>query len=147
MAELTGKIMTAHMGDWNVGGLGMFEFRMCGDCGVVWGVPEQFLDLRRADGKTHFCPNGHRWYYSGETVEAKLRRELETTKNRVALERAARDQARAEANDLAASLRTTKGHVTRMRNKAQAGVCPVQGWKRHFADLQRHMASKHPEIA
>lgn len=143
---MTGKVTTAHMGDFDVPALGTFEFRMCGNCGVVWGIPEKFMELRRIDGKIHFCPNGHEWHYGGETEAQKLRRELETTRDRLSAERAAKDQARAHAADLKASLRTTKGVVTKMKKRVASGVCPVADCNRHFVDLERHMASKHADL-
>lgn len=39
----------------------------------------------------------------------------------------------------------TKGVVTRTRNRIANGVCPC--CDRSFTNLQRHMASKHPDYA
>lgn len=146
MTVLTGKKTTGKMGNWDISGLGGFDFRMCGECGVVWAMPEKFIELRREDGATWYCPNGHHWVYSGETEEKKLRRELEATKDRLAHARAARDQANAETQEARHSLRTTKGVVTKLKKRVSAGVCPAPGCQRHFQDLERHIASKHPEF-
>lgn len=137
MTTFTGKRSTRNMGVVNIPleGLRDFEFHTCGTCGVVWGMPETFLDARRQDGEWWYCPNGHKWHWSGETVEVRLRRQLEHTKDSLASARAARDQAQA-------SLRATKGVVTKMRKRVGNGVCPC--CKRTFKDLARHMESQHP---
>src|SRR5262245_33394092 len=52
----------------------------CGTCGIIYAVPEKWLERRREglDGTREFyCPNGHCRYFTGETTESKLRRELE----------------------------------------------------------------------
>jgi hypothetical protein len=36
------------------------------------------------------------------------------------------------------------GQVTKLRKKAADGLCPC--CDRHFADLQMHLASKHPDF-
>lgn len=37
-----------------------------------------------------------------------------------------------------------KGNVTKLKKRASAGLCPC--CNRHFTNLQRHIASKHPDI-
>lgn len=146
MTVFTGKATTGQMGVWTVSDLGDFDFCMCGTCGVVWAMPEKFIELRRKDGATWYCPNGHHWVYSGETEEKRLKRELAQTRDRLASERARRDQAEAETQEARHSLRTTKGVVTKLKKRVSAGVCPAPGCQRHFQDLERHIASKHPEF-
>lgn len=146
MATRTTNQHAHHQGTHHVMGLGSIDFFCCGHCSIVWGMPAPFVEARRHDHASFRCPNGHVWSYSGDNAEEKLRKQLaeatrqrELARDRAASERAARDQAEA-------SLRATKGHVTRLKNRAAAGVCPA-GCKRHFTDLERHMASKHPEYA
>lgn len=38
-----------------------------------------------------------------------------------------------------------KGHATRIRNRIKNGVCPA-GCNRHFDNVQRHIATKHPDF-
>jgi hypothetical protein len=119
-----------------------YEFHRCGNCGIEWGLPEWFLNERREDGIGWLCPNGHSFVYNKglskkELVEAELRR----TKDKLAA-------ARARADQTEASLRATKGVVTRQKKRLEkvvAGVCPVDGCKRHFKDLRRHISTKHPD--
>lgn len=51
-------------------------------CGVLFFVSAQYDGRRRADHSDFHCPNGHVLSYPGETVEAKLRRELRHEKTR-----------------------------------------------------------------
>jgi len=121
----------------HVSGLTEFEFRVCGLCDIPWGMPKTYVDARRSDGRGFMCPNGHKWRYSGETKEEKLRREVRATKDALA-------RTRADLDQTAASLRSTKGVVTKMRKRVGNGVCPC--CKRTFKDLARHMDSQHPDF-
>lgn len=139
MTTFTGKSSTHNHGVVRVSvrGINAFEFHSCGVCGIVWGMPEAWLDIKRKDGEGWYCPNGHQWHWSGETEEGRLRRTLKQERERSGRLAANLDQTKA-------SLNATKGHVTRLRKRVSAGVCPVQGCKRHFKDLERHIASQHP---
>lgn len=116
----------------------LMEVHECGACGVVYALAKGFADNRRNDHKNWRCPNGDVWSYSSESDEERLRRQL----------RAANDRAghlAANLDQTTASLRATKGVVTRQKKKlgrVTNGVCPC--CNRSFKDLARHMASKHP---
>lgn len=117
-------------------GYSQLEVEVC-TCGVLFAAPESMLDSRRQDGRSFYCPNGHSLAYSSEN--ASLKRQLANERDRAGRLAAERDQTKA-------SLAATKGHLTRARHRAASGVCPVQGCKRHFKDLERHIASKHPDF-
>lgn len=115
----------------------------CYSCQMRYAIPESLYNSARAypgsrpNGWKLSCPLGHQWFYTGRSIE----QELEDAKNRAARERAGRDQAEASA-------RAYRGHATRAKKKlakVTAGVCPVDGCKRHFTNLERHIATKHPE--
>lgn len=108
----------------------------CGNCGIPFAIPSNLYAARQDDGKSFYCPNGHfiSWKAANET--AALKRQLAAEKDRVAAE-----LARAEGAE--ASLRTTKGHVTRLRNRTLAGDCPLCG--QHLRDVARHVARVHPD--
>lgn len=117
----------------------------CCVCGITYAYPNTLDDYAlehssKAPGKTASisCPAGHSWHYTGENREQKLERQLERERNEAARQRAMRDQAEASA-------RAHKGHATRLRKRAQAGLCPH--CNRHFKDLERHCRSQHPESA
>lgn len=116
------------------------EVEVCGVCGVLFAVPERLREHCLETGDNFFCPNGHSLVFN-DYENKKLKRENERLKDRLAA-------ARARADQTEASLRATKGVVTKQRKKLEkvvAGVCPVDGCKRHFKDLRRHIATKHPD--
>lgn len=116
----------------------------CANCGVTYGMTAGYEDRRREDHQSWYCPNGHsQWYPQKSDLDkakekaAQLERNLAYARDHAAAESARADQA-------SASLRTTKGHLTRLRKRAVAGTCPF-GCGRHFENLERHVASKHPD--
>jgi hypothetical protein len=115
------------------------EVEVCASCGVLFAAPENMLDERRRTGKSFFCPNGHSLTYNSENT--RLKNEANNLRDRLASERARADQTEA-------SLRATRGVVTKQKKKLEkvvAGVCPVDGCHRHFKDVRRHIATKHPD--
>jgi hypothetical protein len=118
------------------------EVTTCGVCGVLFAAPQRLLDSCREDGDSFFCPNGHSLVFN-DYENKRLKRQLERERDRNAALAAQRDQAEAEA-------RTQKGRATRFRNdrdrikgRVAAGVCPC--CNRTFKNLERHMASQHPD--
>lgn len=112
------------------------EITDCPDCGVTFAMPERMLDVRRSDRKSFYCPNGHSLSFKKST-EDRLRTQLEQYKSSLI---STRDQLEATER----SRNAYKGVITRQKNRAAAGVCPA-GCHRHFADLQGHMETKHPD--
>lgn len=116
------------------------EVHECGVCGVAFGMSEGFVRARRNDHGNWYCPNGHGWSFASESDEERLRRERDQARDRAARERALRDQTEA-------SLRATKGVVTKQRKKlarVKVGVCPC--CNRTFENLAAHMEMEHPEF-
>jgi hypothetical protein len=107
----------------------------CGQCGVWFAMDSRFRDERVKDHLTWYCPNGHPRAFVGETEAQKERRLRKQAEDRLAAERARADGAEA-------SLRATKGHVTRLRKRVIEGECPLCG--QHLRDLARHVARVHP---
>jgi hypothetical protein len=106
----------------------------CCACGVVFGITSQLKQQRLDDHRTFHCPNGHQQHYTGESDAEKNARLL-----REEQARHARTIARANEAD-AARLK-----AERKLKRAARGVCTC--CNRTFRDLQRHMATKHPEQA
>lgn len=107
-------------------------------CGIRHAIPAELAREAHDNGTSVFCPVGHEWVVR-ETRAKKLERELEEQRRRT---EAARDLLHAEERSHAA----TRGHLTRTKNRATAGVCPHPDCHRHFTNLERHVASKHPEL-
>lgn len=112
----------------------------CADCGIVFGVPQQWQVERSDDGKDFWCPNGHRLHFGGNTLRERLAAAERARDWANTSAQAARDQAEAERRSHAA----TKGHLTRTRKQIAAGTCPC--CSKPFAHLARHMKSRHPEF-
>lgn len=120
------------------------ETETCCRCGVVFAMAVEFRKQRIYDKQTFYCPDGHPQNYVGKTDAQKLA-EAED-KLRQATERIAAEQGwtRRLTDDLATERRShasTKGQLTKTRNRIEKGVCP--DCNRHFANVERHMASQH----
>lgn len=112
-------------------------------CGIAHGIPENLSRRADEDGIDVFCPLGHVWVIS-DTETKKLRRKLAAEEAARADEerrrRAAQELLRAEERSHIA----TRGHLTRARNRAKAGLCPC--CNRHFENVERHVKSQHPNF-
>lgn len=107
----------------------------CGECGIAFCVPSHWHQERRDTGKGWHCPNGHGRVYRESTVD-KLKKELAAKEGE--LQRARERAERSERQVVAA-----RGQVTKIKNRVHNGVCPC--CNRSFGNLQRHMATKHPD--
>lgn len=108
----------------------------------IWMSDEEETMLRRSGAGWH-CLWGHPQIFKPGKTDAEIAREErdEAIRQRdLERQRAAR---RAEERD--AALRreaAAKGQVTKLKNRAAAGVCPC--CNRTFVQLARHMKTKHP---
>lgn len=113
-------------------------------CGVVYALSDNYVAARRRDHETFYCPNGHARHYPGESDIEKAQRlrrlALSRERDAWAALSATRDQLRASERSKAA----LRGHLTRARNKIANGVCPVGNCRRHFDNVQAHIATEHP---
>ena len=50
----------------------------CPTCGIIFGLSSSYMEHRKEDHKSLFCPNGHIFYYPGETETERLRREKDS---------------------------------------------------------------------
>jgi len=107
----------------------------CGECGVLFGLSDDFIAERRRTGATWYCPNGHGRVYR-DTNEKRLQRELEQANRRI--EWLKQDVANGENQR-----RALKGKITKITKRVHAGVCPH--CDRTFQQLARHMESKHAD--
>lgn len=106
----------------------------CGICGISFQVPSEFHRTRREAGSDWYCPNGHcRVFRTSDVDDLKKRLEAERGRTRFAQRQLKNEQS---------SHRATKGHLTRQKNRAAAGVCPC--CTRTFEQLARHMKTQHP---
>jgi len=108
----------------------------CGECDIDFGVPDEFYRERKEDGKSWYCPRGH----------CRVFRDSDLDRTRKMLEEANRRN-----SSLATDLTNTQNKLNkvvkekrRIENRIEKGVCPC--CNRTFLNLQKHMATKHPEF-
>jgi hypothetical protein len=111
--------------------------QQCGKCGVSFGLESRYYNNRHDDHDTFYCPNGHGRAFLAESEAERLRRLLKNAE-------ATADWERDTRQGIERQLTATRGVVTKLRKRATAGACPF-GCKRHFVNLERHVASKHPD--
>ena len=110
----------------------VIEAHDCPDCGVVYGITEDYRARRCVDGEAWYCPNGHHIVSNNTTIE----QNHELREKNLDL-RARLDQAEADAA-------AKKREVARMKRRAKNGLCPC--CRRHFMNVQRHISNKHPDF-
>ena len=110
----------------------------CGECGVTFGMTDEFIAQRQSDHRSFYCPNGHNRYYPQKSEAEKLRDRLRSAEAQLTH---TRDQLQMTEYQR----RAQKGLNTRLKNRVAAGVCPC--CNRSFQDLRRHMAGQHPDYA
>ncbi len=112
------------------------ETHTCGKCGVMWAMPTRFVDARRADKATFYCPNGDPRAFR-ESTEDRLKRDLDR-------ERQVREAAEARAGKAEQNLSQVARAHRKMRERVMNGVCPC--CNRSFGNLRDHMKTEHPDF-
>jgi hypothetical protein len=110
-------------------------------CGIHLAVPQDLYNIaKRNKDKAIYCPLGHSFIFSN-TTEEQLEVAKQETKRARQRERAVRELLTHEEH----SHRATRGHMTRIKKRVAAGVCPC--CNRTFRDLAKHMEGQHPDYA
>jgi hypothetical protein len=121
----------------------VLEAETCYKCGLVFAMPHALvLQLKRSHA-VFYCPAGHGQCYATESSEEKLDKEVKKYRELLRREREYAASVVSERNAAQRSLSATKGVLTRTKKRIANGVCPC--CHRTFAELQKHMASQHPE--
>jgi hypothetical protein len=119
------------------------ELHICPSCGVEWATSERFLDARREDHRSFYCPNGHGLSFPQQNDLDKALSEIEKYKKLYQQEQRYAAGVLGERNAAQRSLSATKGVLTRTKTRIANGVCPC--CNRSFANLHTHMQAKHPD--
>lgn len=114
----------------------------CGQCDQRFCVPDETYRHLKASSQTWYCPFGHQRHFpQGESQETILRRERDRLKQEAARLQESINSQREQREAAERRASAARGQVTRLKNRAANGVCPC--CNRTFANLQRHMATKH----
>lgn len=105
-------------------------------CAASYAVPDDFRDSLRKSHQTFYCPNGHNQYFPAETEAENLRKRLIAEKETSAAMNRERERLQQELNQ-------REKKIKQMKRRATAGVC--QFCHRHFANVENHMHTKHPD--
>ena len=70
------------MSEYFVAGITMI-FMQCGKCGVPFALSNDFIEQRRKDHETWYCPKGCPRYYPDLSDEEKLKRQLKAKQKSV----------------------------------------------------------------
>jgi hypothetical protein len=107
-------------------------YETCCACGTPFAMEATLEQNLRKMHTWFYCPNGHSQHYTAKSDSEKL---AEVERKNLSL-RQELDQAEADA--------AQKGkQLASLRKRAKAGLCTE--CRRHFVNLERHMASKHSE--
>ncbi len=119
-----------------------FNVVSCYTCGVRFGIASELHRrvVTDAEGSV-YCPACGKLTCWRESDSQKRIKELERKLAWEMSEVTRQKEARASAEQSAKSF---KGQVTRLKNRAVAGVCPC--CNRTFKQLAAHMKTKHPEF-
>lgn len=117
----------------------------CANCHMDFAITKKFMEDRRNDHKTFYCPSGHPNVFREESELERTRRERDQAIQRAAYKDDEIRRERERKEHAQNTSRTYKGHLTRTRRRISAGVCPC--CNRTFQNLARHMESKHQAFA
>lgn len=123
-----------------------FVAQTCCVCGVMFALNRDHYNGLRDTRKNFYCPNGHSLEFKGKSLDEQLAEEKRRVEQlRRSLDLADRTEAeiRRQLKQRDRSLAATRGQVTKLRKRAQAGLCPY--CSRHFEALERHICDKHKD--
>jgi hypothetical protein len=120
-----------------------FDELNCTSCGCPFGMPVGYLNNRRGDKKTFYCPNGHPMSYS-ESEADRLRRERDRLKQDQARLEEESKQAWATATALRERADKAEAATKRLKKRTSAGTCPC--CSRTFSNMAEHMKHQHPSF-
>lgn len=119
----------------------------CCNCHADFGMTQEMYQARRRDHDWFYCPVGHVQHFKGKSDVEAQRERAEKAEQRAAWANSRAERIQGEREAAERQARAYKGHVTRLRNRIAAGVCPVQSCRRNFANVKAHVESQHPDWA
>ena len=122
----------------------------CPTCFIHYAAPQAMFSMKNETSECWYCPNGHQIIYSASKLAKAEREAAELRKERDLLKQNEAwwsDRLDAERKTLETERKATaalKRQMKKVHTRVGNGVCPC--CNRSFANLQRHMAGKHPEF-
>lgn len=118
----------------------------CCKCGYEIWMTEGYKRARRRDHKWFYCTScGTSQHWSQESKEERLARELRAANQREETQRQRLREAREATERERKVAQGYKGAWVKTKKRIGKGTCPC--CKRHFSNVERHMATQHPEYA
>lgn len=115
-----------------------FTMETCCNCGIPFFMPTyHYKRLLANKGESFYCPNGHGQHYTGKTEVEKLKEKLEALQKE-------KEQQHEDLQNKWLDALGEKQKLEKQLKRVHKGVCPC--CNRTFVNLQKHMATKHPEI-
>lgn len=116
---------------------------LCLTCKTPIWMEQSAYDTYVQTCASFYCIHGHQQcFVRGKSEAQKLRDGLERERRR---RQSAEQNVEYESQMKRLAERSTRAYkdqATKLRNRAKAGICPC--CQRHFTQLERHMATKHP---
>ena len=112
-------------------------------CGITFTVPERWVEARREDHRTWYCPNGHKRHYPAENVVERLQSELAAEQGIAERLRAIIKHKDGLRDAMERSRAALYGRQTRARNRLAKGLCPY--CNERPTDLAKHIREAHTE--
>jgi hypothetical protein len=88
----------------------------CKTCGTLFSISDSLYEIRKEDGRTFTCPNGHELHYSPSEND-KLRAEVKELKANLSRRQTTLTYWREASEYTSRSLAATKGVVTKLKKK------------------------------
>lgn len=112
------------------------EKTICCACGMVFAVPKDWIQSKRDLAGSFWCPNGHALNYQ-QSESDRLKKQLEIKERELRESKCETLKQQQLLNSETASRLKSERKLKRVSK----GVCPC--CNRSFANLARHMESKH----
>ena len=94
-------------------------------CGITWSAPTNWVEERREDHRTFYCPNGCQRHYPGETREERLKKQLRQTKQQLATVQECCDDYYEQAEREKKRFWGLKGHLAKLKKQKGNGGCEL----------------------
>ncbi len=119
----------------------------CGTCGVAFAMPQTIYETASKEGGWFYCPLGHcRGWKKQDAKNAadELRDEIAKLQSNIAYKNNQIESQKREVESQKQQIISAKRAKTKLENRIKNGVCPC--CQRSFVNVQKHIATKHPEF-